>query len=220
MLPFSIAREEGKDDQDRQHQLQATGWGARRAGRARGWSRQIHLESILRKGPGRNAGKEENVQRSRFKLGGDSTRFFSQTGKQLQTQRGDGVHHALAKARVDLAAAAFEVGRGEMKGLADDDGDRTKAQPATAPGQSLVRAENAHRHDGRERFRDDKPNAVLRRLKIAVERARALGKNERALVCAQNADERLESAAIAAFLIDRNDVQLRQQPAEHRDIEK
>ena len=127
-----------------------------------------------------------------------------QRAKPLHLQRGDGIHHALAKTRVDLAAASFEVGRGEVKGLADDDGDRTKAQPATAPGQSLVRAENSHRHDWRKGFRDDKPDAVLGRLKIAVERARALGKNERALVCAQNADERLESAPIAAFLVDRN----------------
>jgi len=110
MFPFSIAREEGKDDQDRQHQLQATGWGARPVGRARGWSRQIHLESILWKGPGRNAGKEENVQRSTFKLGEGSTPFFSQTAKPLQVQRGDGVHHALAETRIDLVAAAFDVG--------------------------------------------------------------------------------------------------------------
>src|SRR4030095_10991253 len=72
-------------------------------------------------------------------------------------------------------------------------------------------------HEG---FRDDKPDAVLGRLKIAIERARALGKNERALVCPQKANERLESAAIAAFLVDRNYVQFRQQPAEQRDLEE
>ena len=159
-------------------------------------------------------GRRNYVQRSPFKLGEGST--LSTDSK----QRGDGVHHALAETRIDLAAAAFDVGCGEMKRLADDDGDRTKAQPPAAARQSLVRAENSHRHDRRESFRDDKSDAGLRRLQIAVERARAFGKNERALVCAQNADERLERAAIAAFLVDRNDIQFRQKPAEHRDIEQ
>ena len=65
-----------------------------------------------------------------------------------------------------------------------------------------------------------KPDAGLGRLQVAVERARALGKNERALVRAQDADERFERAAIAAFLVDRNNIQFRQQPAEHGDLEQ
>ena len=83
-----------------------------------------------------------------------------------------------------------------------------------------MRAENSHRHDRRESFRDDKPDAGLGRLQISVERPRALGKNKRAMIRSQDADDRLERAAIAAFLVDRNDVQLGQQPAEHRDVEE
>ena len=57
--------------------------------------------------------KTPNVQHSTFKLGEGSTPFFSQTAKPLQVQHGDGVHHALAKTRIDLVAAAFDVGRRE-----------------------------------------------------------------------------------------------------------
>ena len=41
-------------------------------------------------------------------------------------------------------------------------------------------------------------------------------KNERAIASAQNSDQRFERAAIVAFEIDRDDVELRQKPAEDR----
>ena len=89
-----------------------------------------------------------------------------------------------------------------------------KSQLSAAARQSFVRAEDSHRHNRRERFRDDKSKTGQCGLQISVERAAAFRENEDAMSRAQNADQRLERAAIAAFLIDRNDIEFRQKPAE------
>ena len=107
-----------------------------------------------------------------------------------------------------------------MNGLTNDNCDRMKAQLPSAARQSFVRAENSHRHNRRERFRDDKSDAGQCRLQISVERAAAFRENENAMLRAQKANERLERAAIAALLVDRDDIQFRQQPAEKFAIEK
>ena len=83
-----------------------------------------------------------------------------------------------------------------------------------------MRAENSHRHNRRERFRDDKSDTGQCGLQISVERAAAFRENENAVSRAQKANERLERAAIAAFLIDRDDIQLRQKPAEKFSFEE
>ena len=53
-------------------------------------------------------------------------------GHGLDLKRGDRVHYPLAEARVNVAAVAFEIGRGEVDRFADDNGDGAKTQPATA----------------------------------------------------------------------------------------
>ena len=83
-----------------------------------------------------------------------------------------------------------------------------------------MRAKDSHRHDRRERFRDDKPDTGQCGLQISVERAAAFRENEDAVSRAQKANERLERAAIAAFLIDRDDIQFRQKPAEKWSFEE
>lgn len=83
-----------------------------------------------------------------------------------------------------------------------------------------MRAEDSHRNDRRESFCDDKPDPGLGWLEISIERPRALGKNKRAMIGSQDTDDRLERAAIPTVLVDRNDVELGQEPAEHREVEE
>ena len=56
---------------------------------------------------------------------------------------------------------------------------------------------------------------------MPVERPRTFGKNERPLSSSQNSDQRFERGAVTAALgIDRNDVELREKPAEHRTVQQ
>ncbi len=63
--------------------------------------------------------------------------------------------------------------------MPDDDGDGMKANffAATRPG--LMRAEDAHRHNRRQRFRNHQAKTGLGRLQVTVERARAFRKHQR-----------------------------------------
>jgi len=71
----------------------------------------------------------------------------------------------------------------------------------------FIRAENAHWHDGHERFGDDQTETRLRRLEFTVRTSLAFGKNERPLACSQDSDQSLERGPVlAAFRINRDDI--------------
>ena len=87
-----------------------------------------------------------------------------------------------------------------------DNGNRIKPNFIATTRPGFVRPKDAHRNHRSECFRDDQTEAGLGRLQIAIERARALGKHQRSLSRSQNSDQCLEGTAIAAFLINWNDV--------------
>jgi len=61
----------------------------------------------------------------------------------------------------------------------------------------------------------------LRGLELAIWRSLAFGKNHGSLPCAKNADQRFERSAVATrFGVDRNHVQLRQDPAHEPTVQK
>jgi hypothetical protein len=132
-------------------------------------------------------------------------------------QSGDCVHDALAQARVQILVSRLNVGLGKVDRFADDNGDGMKMKSAAAR-QRFVRAENSYGHDWRESSRDDQSKSGLRRLQLTIECARSFRKNESAFAALQDSDQRFECAAIDAFLIDGNDVELRQEPAKHGHI--
>ena len=138
----------------------------------------------------------------------------------VQLKRSDRVHHPLAEAGIHLAFAALEVGFGKIKRLANDNRDRMKRNLPLPRGSASCAPKMRIGTTGARVFAMTKPSAGLGRLQIAIKGAGAFGKNQRAMVRSQNPDQRLERAAIAAFLVNRNDVKLRQKPAEHRKIEK
>lgn len=139
----------------------------------------------------------------------------------FQPERCDGIHHALAQSLVKVLARRFQVLLGEIDRFAYHDGDASRPRPFFMDRPRLVRAENSYRHHRRERFRDDQAQPRLRRLQFPVWRALALGKHQRPLARPENSDQRLERRAIFSTLgIDRDDVQLWQEPSEKRPIEK
>src|SRR6185369_920042 len=138
----------------------------------------------------------------------------------FQFKSRDRVHYPLAETLVNFAMVAFKVGGGEEERFADHDRDRAKTQSASTARQSFVRAEDPHRHHRGERFSDDKADAGQGGLQVSIQRARALRKNEHAMVFAENANEGLERTAIGAFLIDEDNIELGQDPAEQGNIEK
>ena len=75
-----------------------------------------------------------------------------------------------------------------------------------------MRSKDAHRDHRGEGFCDDQTKAGLGWLQIAVESARAFGEDQGRLSGSQNPNQRLQGTAIAAFLIDGNDIQLGQEP--------
>src|SRR5436190_1537824 len=72
----------------------------------------------------------------------------------------------------------------------------------------------------REAVGDDKPQAGQGRRQAAVTRAFTLGKNQSPFAGFQDPNERLQRAAIASFLIDGNDIQFWQEPAEEASVYK
>lgn len=126
----------------------------------------------------------------------------------------------MAEAEIDVAVAALQISLCKPKRLAHHDRDRMKTQSSSATWQGFMRAKDAHGYNGGVRFRNDESEPGLRRLQVAVERAGAFGKNQHAMIVAQNANESLERAAISAFLINRNDIEPRQKPTENRKIEE
>ena len=107
-----------------------------------------------------------------------------------------------------------------MNRFADDNRDGSKTKPGLSNGPRLVRAENPDRDDRRERLRDDETHAGQRRLEIAIDSAAAFGKHQRPLARFQNANQRLERDTIFSFLIHRDDIQLRQEPAEDGSLQQ
>src|SRR6266436_6974233 len=97
--------------------------------------------------------------------------------------------------------------------MPNHDGNRMKADFLAPTWPGFVRAEDAHRHNRRQRFCNHQAETRLGRLQITVEGARSFRKNERRLFGPQNSNQCFKGAAIAAFLIDWNDIQLWQKPA-------
>ena len=98
-----------------------------------------------------------------------------------------------------------------MDWFAYDDGNAAETHSRAPARPGFSSAENPHRHDGCERFCDHESQPGQRRPQAAVERALALGKDQGPLSRSQDTYQRLQSAAIVPFLIDRNDVQFRQE---------
>ena len=151
---------------------------------------------------------------------GNSIAQYERVIALFQFKSRDRVHYPLAETLVNFAMVALKVGGGEEEWFADHDRDRAKTQSASAARQSFVRAEDPHRHHRGERFSDDKADAGQGGLQVSIERARALRKNEHAMILAEDANEGLERAAIGAFLIDEDNIELGQDPAERGNIEK
>jgi hypothetical protein len=95
-----------------------------------------------------------------------------------------------------------------------------KTQAPLAARQRFVRAENAHRDDRRESFRDDEPEAGQGRLQLPIRTPLSFGKNERSIAGAQDPDQSLERTAVGAFLIDRNNIEFREDRTEERHLEQ
>ena len=93
-------------------------------------------------------------------------------------------------------------------------------QTATDTGQRFVRAENPHRHDWSERLRNQKTDSGQGRLQIAIHCACAFWKNQRPVPGLQDSNQRFKRAAVDCFLIDWNDIEFRQQPAQQRNFEQ
>lgn len=91
---------------------------------------------------------------------------------------------------------------------------------STPARQRFASAENPHRHDGRKRFCDHEPQPGQRGSQVSVERALALRKNQGPLSSSQDPNQRFQRAAIVPLLIDGNDIQFRQKPAEERSGQK
>ena len=83
-----------------------------------------------------------------------------------------------------------------------------------------MRAENPHRHDWSERLRNQETDSGQGRLQIAIQCACAFRKNQCPVPGLQDSNQRFERAAINCFLIDRNDIEFRQEPAQQRDFEQ
>src|SRR5262245_20804537 len=81
-------------------------------------------------------------------------------------------------------------------------------------------AKDPHGHDRRECFCNHKTQPRLDWLQVTVERARALWKQQHGVSRLQDPNHSLDGAAIDAFLIDRDHIQLWQNPAQQRQIEK
>src|SRR5438094_10106716 len=90
----------------------------------------------------------------------------------------------------------------EKDGMPNDDGNGVKADFFAATWPGLVRAEDAHRNNGRERFRNHQAKTGLGRLQITVQGAPAFRKHERPFSRPQHSNQSFQSAAITAFLID------------------
>src|SRR5206468_8019652 len=102
----------------------------------------------------------------------------------------------------------------------DYNGDRHKAKTTATSRQRFMGTKNPHRYNRRERFRNDKTHSRLRWLQGAVERARAFWKNQYAVPGLQDANQSLNGATIDALLIHGNHIELWQNPAQQRHVEK
>ena len=138
----------------------------------------------------------------------------------IERKRRDRVHDALTESQVNFPSGRLEIGSCKIDWFAYDDGNGTKAHSPTPAWQRFARAENPHRHNGRERFCDYEPQAGQGRSQAAVEGALALGKHQGPLSGFQDPNQRFQSNAIVPFLIDGNDIQFRQKPAEERPGQK
>src|SRR5439155_23902523 len=93
-------------------------------------------------------------------------------------------------------------------------------QTATAPWQGFVRSKNSHRDNRRECFCNHQAQSGLGRLQVTVESARAFWENQHGVTGVQNANDGLNRAAIDAFLINWDHIQLWQWPAEGRRVQQ
>ena len=73
---------------------------------------------------------------------------------------------------------ALKVFGAEVDWVAHDEFDGAEKPGPAATGKRFERAENAHGHDGGKGFGDDETEAWLSFLQLAVEGARAFGKND------------------------------------------
>src|ERR1700730_5944178 len=74
----------------------------------------------------------------------------------FQTNGGDGVHDALAYARVKFPPLIFEIVLRKMNRIANDDGDAWAESNLAVDRPGVERAEDSHWHNRGARFGDDK----------------------------------------------------------------
>ena len=134
-------------------------------------------------------------------------------------QGGNRVHDALAASRINILFRA-EIGFTETNWLANHDRNWSKQSDSATDGPGVECPEDPQRDHGCQGFGDDQANSGLRRLQISIRRTGAFGKNERAIALSNKSNQNLERAPIDSFLINRDHVDLRQQPPQQWGIEQ
>jgi hypothetical protein len=132
---------------------------------------------------------------------------------------GDRIHDLLTEPAINLPIWALAIRVGEAERFANHDCDGTKPQTAAATRQSGVGTKNSHRDDGCECLCNHEPDTRFGRLQVPVGTARTLRENEDAVILAEGADERFQRGQVVPFLIDGDDVEFREKPAEEWLIE-
>src|ERR1039458_8212779 len=135
----------------------------------------------------------------------------------FQFQGSDRLHDALTQACIKIFITRLKIGFGKINWLADHNRYRMEMKSPAAR-KRWVRAKDSHRHNRRQGSRDNQSESRLRCLQFAIERAGAFRKNESALATLQHSNYSFKRTAIDAFLLHGNDVEFRQEPAEHRHV--
>ena len=91
-------------------------------------------------------------------------RFQSTQAASVERKGRDRIHHSLAQSLIKILAGPVKIVLGEMNRLAYHDRDPTGFRPFLMNRPGVVGAENSHRHDWRERLRDDEAKTGLGRL--------------------------------------------------------
>ncbi len=136
----------------------------------------------------------------------------------FQLQRCDRVHHPLAQTRVNIPTGSGKISICEVNRMTDNNRNADKAKATATARQSIVSAKDPHRHNRGARLGNDQADTGLPRLKTSVGRARSFRKDERAVPVPHDLDQSLQRAAVDSFLVNRDHIQLRQNPAKHRRI--